>query len=600
VPAAAAVALVACGVVGGLFDWLVLGRLRGASPLAKLLASLGLLLVLQSVIVLRFGTTGQVAPSVLPVMDPVSVFGALVPALGIVLAAIVLVAALVLWGIYRFSSFGLATRAASEHETKSILVGLAPSEVSLMNSVLASLLAGAFGILVAPSTQLDSTTIALTVVPALAAALLAGFTSFGVAVTVSLGLGMVQSLFTLAATKPWYPLAGGAAAPGGAEVVTLLVIVAALLWRNRSLPSRGETAEPRLPDAPAAGRMTMPTIVGVTACVLGMLVLPFDFRQALIYSLLGTLICLSLVVTTGFAGQVSFVQIGVAGAAAFAMSKMGEGWGLGFPLSLLMAALAATLLGVLIGFSAVRVRGVSLAIVTVAAAVVFESAVFANPAVNGGSKGAPVSPPSLLGIDLGPTAAFPWNGDESPSPVFGFLCTAIVVLVALAVANLRKSELGLKMLAVRSNERAASAAGVNVAGTKLIAFAVASFIAGLAGGLYAFNFGGATPGRFGVVVSLAFVGYAYLGGISTVAGAVWGGILATGGLSVQAINVWFGVDVNYQLYIGGIALVLTIMFNPQGIAGAMSLGFHQKLQPHLPRRLGGSMATSTPTPQAAR
>jgi branched-chain amino acid transport system permease protein len=598
--AAALVALLVCAVIGGLFDWVVLGRLRGASPLAKLLSSLGLLLIIQALIVIRFGTTGQTAPSLLPDLAPLRVFGANVPRLGLVLAGIVLLAALVLSVVYRFSPFGLATRAAAENETKAILVGLAPGETSLINSVVASVLAGALGVLAAPSTQLDPTTIALAVVPALGAALIAGFTSFPIAVTAALGMGIVQSLVTYASSKPWFPQSQGAPIPGVAEIIYFLVIVGALLWRHRSLPARGETVEPRLPEAPAARRVALPAIVGSVACVVALLVLPFDFRQALIYTLIGVLICLSLVVTTGFAGQVSFVQVGIAGAAAFTVSKIGTAWGIGFPWALILAAVVAMVLGIVIGFSAVRVRGVSLAIVTLAAAVVLESAVFANPSINGGANGSPVTSPSLFGINLGPNAAFPWNAGSSPSPVFGFLCVAVVVLVGLLVANLRKSDLGMRMLAVRSNERAASAAGVHVARTKLIAFAVASFIAGLAGGLYAYNFGGATPERFGVVVSLAFVGYAYLGGISTVSGAVWGGVLATGGLSIQAINVWFGVSVAYQPYIGGIALLLTIIFNPEGIAGAMSKSFHASIQPRLQQMVSRPGSRQTALSDAAR
>lgn len=192
------IALLVCALTGALFDIVVLRRLRGASALAKLLASLGLLVTLQAIAVLRFGTSGQSAPAVIPAGagDVVHVFGQSVPIDRFILTGLVILAAAVLWAVYRFSRFGLATRAAAEDETKAMLAGMSPNELSLVNNVLAFVLAGALGILVAPMTQLDPTTIALAVVPALAAALFARFTSFGIVVAAGLAMGILDSLVT--------------------------------------------------------------------------------------------------------------------------------------------------------------------------------------------------------------------------------------------------------------------------------------------------------------------------------------------------------------------------------------------------------------------
>src|SRR3954471_8644469 len=125
-------------------------------------------------------------------------------------------------------------------------------------------------------------------------------------------------------------------------------------------------------------------------------------------------------------------------------------------------------------------------------------------------------------MDLGPPARFPVNGSSVPSPVFGLVCTVVVVALGMFVAALRRSDLGARMLAVRSNERAAAGAGIDVRAVKLAGFGVSSFIAGVAGALYAYNFGSVTAGRFGIVTALAFVAFAYLGGITTVSGAIVG------------------------------------------------------------------------------
>ena len=149
------------------------------------------------------------------------------------------------------------------------------------------------------------------------------------------------------------------------------------------------------------------------------------------------------------------------------------------------------------------------------------------------------------------------------------MCVLVVLVLGGLVAGLRRSALGQRMLAVRSNERAAAAAGIDVRRTKLTAFALASVIAGLAGGLYAYDYGSVTADNFSVAMALSFVAFAYLGGITTVSGAVVGGLLVTDGLAIHAANVWFGVPVAYQQLIAGLALIQTIMFNPRGIAGTV-------------------------------
>jgi branched-chain amino acid transport system permease protein len=285
---------------------------------------------------------------------------------------------------------------------------------------------------------------------------------------------------------------------------------------------------------------------------------------------------------------VSIVQVALAGVAGFTVSKLAVHAGIGFPLGPLIGAMAATAVGLVTAVSALRVRGVNLAVVTLAAAVAIEAFVFANPTIGGGQSGAPVPSPHLFGINLGPTADFPINGDTLPSPVFGMVCVLAVVVMGTLVASLRRSELGQRMLAVRSNERAAAAAGIDVRAVKLAGFGVSSFIAGVAGALYAYNFGSVTAGRFGIVTALGFVAFAYLGGITTVSGAVLGGMLVTEGLVIHAVNRWFGVPIAYQLLIAGLALILTIMFNPQGIAGALAA--------RAPRGLPGIRRRPIPAP----
>ena len=162
-----------------------------------------------------------------------------------------IVVAAVLAALFRWTPFGLSTRAASENEVSAMLAGLSPSRLAITNTVLASVVAGGLGVLVAPLIALDAQTLAFQVVPALAAALLAGFTSFFIACFAGLAIGVVQSLLIYWGTQSWFPTdSGGAPLRGLPELFVFLVIVLALFLRGASLPGRGELVEKRLPAVP--------------------------------------------------------------------------------------------------------------------------------------------------------------------------------------------------------------------------------------------------------------------------------------------------------------------------------------------------------------
>jgi branched-chain amino acid transport system permease protein len=208
-----------------------------------------------------------------------------------------------------------------------------------------------------------------------------------------------------------------------------------------------------------------------------------------------------------------------------------------------------------------------LAVVTLAAALAMEQALFTNTSF-GGTAGVSVPPPRLFGVNLGPGADFRGLDGNEPSPVFGFLVLSVAVALGLYVANLRRTGLGRRMLAVRSNERAAAAAGVNVRAVKVAAFAISSFIASAAGTLYGYNFGSVSAVRFTALAALLLIGFAYIGGITMVSGAVIAGLMSTEALIPHALDKWFGIKGTWALLFGGISLIVTLIANPDGIAGA--------------------------------
>ena len=569
------ITLVVTLVIGALIELVAFRPLRNAAPLAKLVSSLGVLLVAQASMLLAFGTTQKPQPSIFP-SDTVEVFGSVVPVDRFILAGIVIAVAAVLAAVYRWTRFGLATRAASENELSALLGGLSTNELSMVNTLLASLVAGAVGVLAASVTQLDAISLPLQVVPALAAALLARLTSFWIACAAGLGIGIINSEIDYLSTMSWFPTDHGVPLPGVKELVAFLIIVGAMFLRGAALPTRGELIEQRLPEVPRPERLLVPAVTIAVVCAVALVVLPFDFRQALINSMIGTVMALSLVVITGFVGQISVVQLSLAGVAGFTVSHLAVDAGIGFPLAPLAGAAAAVLLGELTAVSALRVRGVSLAVVTLGAAVAISQFGFLNQTWGGGAAGSPVPEPHLLGLDIGPQSAFRGLDGSLPSPVFGWMVLAVTVGICLLVASVRRGNLGQRMLAVRSNERSAAAAAIDVRSVKLIAFGISAFIAGVAGSLYAYNFGSVSASRFDALTALGLIAFAYAGGITLISGAVFAGLISTEALLPHAMDKWLGVSGNWFLLFGGVILIFTLIRHPEGVAGAFYKRLHRK------------------------
>jgi branched-chain amino acid transport system permease protein len=556
-------------VLGTIIELGLFWPLRTSSPLAKLAASLGLLVLAQSVIAIVYGNNSLSPTSVLP-SGVFHLFNATVPVDRMILTGIAVVLGVALWALYRFSQFGLSTRAAAESERYAMYAGVSPRRLSLTNSLLASIMAGAFGILVAPLITLNTTTLPLEIVPALGAALFAGFSSLGVACFSGLLMGALSSLLTYWSSQSWFPKAQGNPVNGLPELLFFVLVAVAMAWRGSKVPARGEITEKRMPLAPRPEKLTRYSVVGVVAGVVLLIVLPFEFRQAMVNSMLGAMICLSLIVVIGYVGQISVVQVGLAGVTGYAMSHMltqvGGVWS-DFPLAALVGVGAALIVGFISAVASLRVRGVSLAVVTLAGMYAVENFGFGNAAWGQQNSGSPVNSLHVFGLNLSPSASYRGIDGKVPSPVFGFVVLAVLILLCLLVAAIRRGPIGQKMLAVRSNERAAAAAGINVRRVKLTAFMVSALIAGITGALYAYNFQTVSSDLFSTVNSLVVIAYAYFGGITMITGALFAGLGATQGLIPQAFDTWWGLSGNWAELIGAIGLIVTLVGNPDGVAG---------------------------------
>lgn len=565
-----ALALLMAAALGLLVHLLVFRPLRGAPVLAKVVATVGIFIVLQSLVLLRFGTQTETVRAILP-PGAVSVLGTTIPQDRLWLALIVVVTALGLAGFYKLTTFGLATRAAAEQEKGALLLGFSPNVLAAGNWVLASIVAAVFGILAASlSSGVNSVNYTLLVVPALAGALIGSFRSFLVTGGACLFLGMARSELSLIENRSWWP---EFASTGMRDVVPFLVIVIALFLRGHQLPTRGTLDEGRQAFAPEPRNIAQATVI-LSALGLGAILL-FDraLRLSLYQSMTATIIVLSIVVLTGYLGQVSLAQAVFAGLAGFILGQLGAETGIPFPLTPLLAALGAMVLGVLIAIPALRVRGIQLAVVTMALGVAVGTLIFSNKWFIGDTGALPIESPDLFGVDLASNIGADFNRWE-----YGVMLLLTTGVCSLLVVNLRRSNTGRQFLAVRSNEAAAAASGVNVAQTKLVAFAISSFLAGMGGAMLAYLRGQLSGDSFSVFVSLSLVAFAYLGGIGLVSGALLAGAIAPGGLVVGLMDAGFGgenLDTYANLF-GGIGLILTAILNTDGIAGRVARDLQAK------------------------
>jgi sulfate-transporting ATPase len=550
---AVAISLVVAALVGALLYLLVFRPLRESSELARAVASLGVLVIIQATMAIRLGTVAVGVRPIFPTqrweLGPVLV---LADRAYLALTIVVLTAALA--AAFRFTRFGLATRAVAETQKGAYLSGVSPDRVALFNWMISAVVAGVAGILIAPISPLTPITYTLFVVPALAAAVVGRFQYLLPAMGAGLAIGMLQSEATsLAQDHTWIP------STGAAELVPLLVVLVALLFFRRGLPRRGEIVRHSLGLAPRPRSFLLPTVVGTLVGLAALVLTSGTWRAAVIATFIAAVLGLSLVVVTGYAGQVSLAQLALAGTAAFTLSYLTQSWNLPFPVSPLLASLVAAAVGVVIGLPALRVRGLMLGVVTLAFAYAIEAVWFRNTQVVG-TRGGEVPDPSILGIDLGVGA-----GREFPRLEFGLLCLVTLVAVAYGVARLRASRFGSAMLAVRANERSAAGVGVDVVRVKVLSFGLASFIAGLAGCLLAYRQRTVTFDTFTALAGLGLVSTAYLAGLTSVWGGINAGILAASGVVFLALDRWVQVGEWFPV-ITGAALILTLIFHPEGIA----------------------------------
>jgi ABC-type branched-subunit amino acid transport system ATPase component/branched-subunit amino acid ABC-type transport system permease component len=541
------VVVVLAGVAIGLLMHLLLMRpLRDSSPLVRAVATLGVLALLQAVAVLRYTHGLLTADRFLP-GDPVDLGGVVVTWDRMIIFAAGLVITAILWTVYRFTKFGKVTTAVAENELAAAAMGHSPDKVAAVNWAVGAGLATLTGALVAQITVLEPSQLSALILPALAAAMLGGFSSFPLALVAGLAMGAAQSVLTFeVATHGWWA--------GWPQAMPFLLVIAYLVIRGRGIPLRSHIFD-RLPVVGTGRIRLVPTGIAVVAVAVAIAALSDSWVTAMSVTMAQAVVGLSVLAVVGYAGQLSLAQTVIGAMGAFIAAKLMEQTGTPFELAFLLGVVGAMVIGTLLGAPALRTRGVSLAVVTLGIAITLYALFLANTELTGSTDGIPVATPTLFGLDLDPS--------EHPRR-YAFAALVLLLLTVLILANLRRGRAGRRLLAVRSNERAALALGVSVYTAKLYAFMLAAGIAAVGMSILAFHNERVVFERFDVFTSIGATMATVVGGLGVLLGPIVGATLLPDSITTKFINQWGPADV-YLPLVGAILVLLVLVTGADGI-----------------------------------
>jgi branched-chain amino acid transport system permease protein len=274
-----------------------------------------------------------------------------------------------------------------------------------------------------------------------------------------------------------------------------------------------------------------------------------------IYSIVG----LGLMLLVGFTGQISLGHAAFLAVGAYTEALLtAAGWP--FWLTLPCAALLSAAVGIVVGLPALRLKGIYLAIATLAFGVIVEEILARWEGLTGGNSGLHVKPIVLLGRKF--------DGDAD----FYYLVLALVVICCIALANLLRAPTGRAFVAVRDSEVSAACLGVNLARTKTLSFALSAALTGIGGALYAHKVSFISPEQFTLLVSIELVTIVILGGVGSLHGAVLGAafiIVLPQLIAIAKDYLPAGVAgaAGLQSTVFGLVLIGFIIFEPMGLYG---------------------------------
>ena len=548
-PTAAAMctAIALLAVLGAAIYWLVIRLLTNSPPLTKVFATLGIMTVVQAAAVLRYGQVPISTKPILPSRIVTFSKGISIPEDRLWLFGIAVLLTVLLAAQGRFTVWGLASRGLAQSERSVAALGWSPDLLSTISWAIGAGLAAVAGIMIVPLTGLQATTLTQLLIVALAAAMVGGFKFYTLTLLGAAAMGIGQS-----------EIARYVSTQGAGDALPFIAIIVVLVVMGRSLPLRSHLVD-RMPEI-GSGRVrwvvVVPLVIGFG--IVMRQTMSIEVLNAMIVSFSVALLLLSLVVLTGYAGQLSLAQYALAGVGALIAGRLAAGHGWPLEAAIPVGVVGSSVVGVLFAIPALRTRGVNLAVVTLGLGSAIYSVVFSNAKYTGGTNGTSPGPQTIFGINIDPLRH-----------TFAYTAFTMLtfVIACILVCNLRRSPAGRRLIAIRTNERAAASLGINVLSTKTYAFGIASAIAGLAGIVIAFSGYSIDYTQFNPLASVNAVVLIVVGSIAFAIGPLFGTTLALGAVGTVITRHIFGNGfAEWLVFLGGVFVIVLLIQNPDGMA----------------------------------
>ncbi|HEX6425380.1 MAG TPA: ABC transporter permease [Acidimicrobiales bacterium] len=562
-----AVGLAAAIVLGVLVESLIIRRFFTAPRLVLTVATIGLAQLLAGAglfLPRAFGNTSFGTRLPQP-FDARWVFGGVTFNANDIFTMIVVPLALLALAVFlQRSTVGIAIIGAAERADRAFTLGIPVKRLHTVVWVVASVLAflamflraGAVGL---PIGEVLAPTF---LVQALAAAVFGRFERFTTIAAAAIGLGIVDQAMTFqAGNRPAYNDA----------VLFLIVLVGLLVTRRGTGTGRVDSDASatwqatreirpvpremrRLPEV-IWGRLGLWTVAGAFVLTLPMWLSTSRLNLATIIVIFG-IVAASLVVLTGWAGQVSLGHMAFVGVGAAVGGALTDHRSWDLAVAGLVAGLVGGVAAAVVGYPALRRRGLTLAVSTLAFGL-FVSSYLLNRTVMLGDTafadwlpGRRIDRGTILGIEL------------ASEPAMFYACLAVLALALLMVVGLRRSRTGRVLIAIRENEKAARAYGVNATRTSLAAFALSGFLAAVAGSLYVHQQTGLSTDPFLPQRSLELFTMVVIGGLGSLPGALLG--------ATYVHSVDFFLPNEWQFLATGVGLLLVLLVFPAGFGGVLA------------------------------
>jgi branched-chain amino acid transport system permease protein len=534
-------AALAVGAIGALLEMLLLRRIYRAPELFQLLATFGVVLVVQDVALLIWGAQDLLGPRAPGLRGSVELLGLRFPLYELVLIGIGPVVLGLLLLLFKRTRWGTLVRAATQD--REMVGALGVNQRWLFTSVffLGSALAGLAGALQLPRESVNLHMDLATITEVFVVVVVGGLGSLPGAALAALLIGEIHAFGILVFPKITL-------------VLVFLVMAVVLVVRPRGLFGKAQVAqaavasvaEPVLGRAPAQLKW-----LGFVALVVAVAAPPFlagDYALIVLTDMaIAVLFAASLHFIMGPGGMASFGHAAYFGIGAYGAALLTKWFAAPMVPALLAAPFCAGLAGVLFGFFCVRLSGVYSAMLTLAFAQIAWSVAFQWVEVTGGDNG-------VLGV---------WPDPWATKLNFYWLALGCSVFGTLALRRIALSPFGYALRAQRDNALRAEAIGINAFEIRWVAFVLAAGFAGVAGGLFAFAKGSVFPTALDIPRSVDALLMVLLGGVQTLAGPLLGALAFTGlhEQLVRATDYW-------RLVLGSVILLLVLAF-PQGLAGAV-------------------------------